>query len=99
MVENIDFKEIAPSLKSDVLAAQVVIYRALQLNKDRAIASMEELARRKKNGETFDYESYIKTELAKFPNIKNTTEDILKSSRMIESSLIGLAKLGKGNVG
>jgi len=52
---------------SDTLAAHVVVYRALKINKDIAIACMEELAKRKEDGDDFDFEAYIDTELAKVP--------------------------------
>lgn len=52
---------------SETLAAHVVVYRALKMNKDIAIACMEELAKRKSEGDSFDFDSYIETELAKIP--------------------------------
>lgn len=50
---------------SDALAAYVVAYRALGVNKELAVACMEELVKRRQNGDNFDFESYIETETAK----------------------------------
>jgi hypothetical protein len=52
---------------SDALAAHVVVYRALKINKDIAIACMKELAKRKEEGDDFDYETYIEEKLAEVP--------------------------------
>jgi hypothetical protein len=54
-----------------VLAANVVTYRALGINKQLAMLCMQELASRRKNGEEFDYESYIDEEVAKMPKTSN----------------------------
>jgi hypothetical protein len=44
---------------SKVLAAQVVAYRLININKELAIECMGELSSRRAAGEEFDYESYI----------------------------------------
>ncbi len=44
---------------SQALAAKVVSYRILNLNKEAAIEAMQELSRREANGDNFDYDSYI----------------------------------------
>tara|TARA_Y100000310_G_C20364424_1_gene660497 strand:+ start:14 stop:340 length:327 start_codon:yes stop_codon:yes gene_type:complete len=56
---------------SETLAAHVVLYRSLNMNKDIAIACMEELMKRKKNGDDFDFETHIDNEVAKVPKPKN----------------------------
>ena len=56
---------------SQSLAAYVVVYRALGMNKNIAIACMAELMKRKAVGDEFDFESYIEDELAKIPKPKN----------------------------
>ena len=61
-----DFKDIS----SDTLAAQVVVYKALGINKELAIQCMKELAVRRENGDLFEYEKYIETEVAKIPKIE-----------------------------
>ena len=56
---------------SETLAAHVVVYRALKMNKDIALACMKELAKRKEDGDGFDFEAYIEKELAKVPKPKS----------------------------
>ena len=65
---------------SKTLAAHVVAYRALKTNKDIALACMNELAKRKDDGDNFDYESYIEAELAKIPKPQG-----LNYAKMIEN--------------
>lgn len=55
---------------SESLAAQVVVYRSLGLNKEIAILCMAELARRRGLGEDFKYEEYIESEVAKIPRMQ-----------------------------
>jgi len=55
---------------SKTLAAIVMSYRALGLNKPQAIAAMQELAERKANGDDFDYETWIKEQLKNVPKVK-----------------------------
>ena len=57
--------ENIPSSKA--LAATVVVYRSLGFAKDEARKAMAELARRKADGDEFDYETFIKEELDKLP--------------------------------
>ena len=52
---------------SQALAAKVVCFRVLKMNKAQAIEAMEELSRRAAAGDTFDYESYIKEKVDKMP--------------------------------
>lgn len=56
---------------SKTLASYVVIYKALNIDKELALMSMNELARRRKLGEIFDYESFIDEEIAKMPKMRN----------------------------
>jgi hypothetical protein len=53
---------------SDMLAAEVVVYRLLGINKDRAIAAMQELSKREAEGDDFDYQSFINEKLAMAPD-------------------------------
>lgn len=57
------------SITSESLAAQVVAYRALKMNKEQAILAMAELGVRRAKGDTFEFEQFIDTELAKIPKI------------------------------
>ncbi len=56
MINN---NEDIKTTSSKVLAAQIVAYRLINTNKELAIKCMEELSRRRTEGEVFDYESYI----------------------------------------
>lgn len=48
-----------PFAESDSLAAYIILYRTLGLERDIAVLAMYELSRRRMDGEVFDYESYI----------------------------------------
>jgi hypothetical protein len=52
---------------SKTLAAIVVAYRSLGLQKDLARKAMEELHRRKESGDIFDFESYIQEKVSEVP--------------------------------
>ena len=56
---------------SKFLASQVIIYKSLGMNREFALACMQELARRKLAGDDFDYQSFISEELDKLPKIQN----------------------------
>jgi hypothetical protein len=60
MTNNDDEIKTAPS---KVLAAYVVAYRLINSNKDLAIKCMEELFRRRTEGEVFDFESYVEEKM------------------------------------
>lgn len=62
---------------SQALAAKIVAYRALGLFKDEARAAMIELAKRKNEGDDFDYEAYIKEKLDEVPKSQLNT-DVIK---------------------
>jgi hypothetical protein len=52
---------------SQLLAARVVLYRALGYEKEKAIEAMKELTLRKQAGDEFDFEQYISEKLQEFP--------------------------------
>ena len=68
--------------ESKVLAAQVVAYRALGLDRDGSILAMQELVKRKEAGDEFDYEKFIADELSQLakptglPNISFGLQEI-----------------------
>ena len=70
---------------SDALAAQVVLYRAVGLSKDIAMLCMAELVKREKDGDDFDYESFIEKHLADIPKPKNT--EYLKLIKGIKNNM------------
>jgi hypothetical protein len=65
--EEIDINEYCAKADSKALAAQVVVYRLLHINKELAKSCMEELTRRSNAGDQFDYEKYIEEKLASMP--------------------------------
>lgn len=73
-----------PQVDSKLLAAHIVVYRTLGIEKEFALACMEELARRRTLGEEFDYEIFIETEVAKIPKI-DELENITNLSRQIKN--------------
>ena len=86
-------KAAIPTAASANLAAYVVIYKSLGMDKDFAILCMEELAKRRAEGENFDYEGFIEREVAKIPKIE--TIDMLKISRGIMGNLDSLRDVVK----
>lgn len=82
------------SSSNENLAAQVVCYRILGLNKDFALMCMAELARRRELGDNFDYESFIEEEVKKMP--KEEMYDISKLSNNIKFNIHSLTEIIKG---
>lgn len=76
-------KSEIPQASSKVLAAHVVVYRTLGIEKDFAIACMEELVRRRAAGDDFDYEVFIDEEVKKIPKIDD--ESMAALSRQIHN--------------
>ena len=60
-----------PLAPVESLAAFVVVYRTLGIDKELAMACMRELAKRREDGCEFDYEGFIEVELAKMPQPQN----------------------------
>ena len=52
---------------SESLAAIIIAFRALHLYRDESRNAMIELMRRKKNGDTFDFEKFIAEKLNQLP--------------------------------
>jgi len=57
---------------SETLAAYVVMYKSLNINKELALKCMKELVKRREFGENFDYEAYIEKHLKEIPKMKGT---------------------------
>ena len=55
---------------SKTLAAHIVIFKVLGIDREIAILCMKELARRREYGQDFDYETFIEEELTKIPKMK-----------------------------
>jgi hypothetical protein len=73
------------TFNSKKLCQIILSYRYLKLNKELSIQCMEELGRRRANGDQFDFESYLK-EISKelpelnfsIPNIKDILLQAIK---------------------
>lgn len=52
---------------SEVLAIQVIAYRAFGSDKDGAEEAMNELSKRRLAGDSFDFESFIEEKIKDFP--------------------------------
>lgn len=60
-------KALTATTSSEALAAHVVAYRVLGIQKDFAVHCMQELSRRKDTGDLFDFEQYIEANVQKMP--------------------------------
>lgn len=71
---------------SKALAARIVVYRSLGIDKEDSLLCMKELAARRAEGEDFDYESFIEEELKKMPKSekKMNLNNILKSVKFFK---------------
>jgi len=70
---------------SKVLAAHVVVYRTLGINKELAKACMRELSSRK---DDFDHETFIEEKTAAMPKPKNM--DLVKVTKDIQNQVRNL---------
>ena len=80
-------------MTSDVLAAYVVAYKTIGIDKEFAIICMAELSRRRTLGEDFDFENFIEVELAKMPKMEHM--DIVKLSLGIKNNVEALKETVK----
>lgn len=70
---------------SDIkLADMVIAYRYFHIEEKRAIEAMEELAKRRENGNSFDYEEYIRSNLVSLPELKFSLSDIGKITDLLK---------------
>lgn len=88
MTINESLQESIKTSDSEALAAQVVIYRVLNLRKEIATLCMEELVLRRKNGEEFDYEDWIDKKVAEMPkpqglDLVNTSQQLVSAKKSI----------------
>lgn len=76
------------NVTNETLAAHVVVYRLIGVNKDLSIKCMEELVKRKNGGSDFDYEKYIKEELDKSPKQDKEQNQLLQNILKIDINQI-----------
>lgn len=70
--DDLDFSKFPDDLASVTmhgLCDIVITYRYLGMFKEYALSCMKELARRRTEGDDFDFETYIDAELSKLPKI------------------------------
>jgi hypothetical protein len=80
-------KNKIPTFSSEKLCQIIVCYRYLNSYKELATLCMQELGKRRENGDNFDYESYIEKSLLELPEINLQPVDI--------RSLMSNIRLGK----
>lgn len=66
--DDIDLPTIS-NYSSEELCNLIIAFRTLGVAKSAAIVAMEELAKRRLNGEIFNFEQYISDEVAKMPKL------------------------------
>jgi hypothetical protein len=94
-MESDKLKEHCASVTSKILASYVVVFRLLDINKELAIFSMEELDRRRIAGDDFDYESYIDEELKNSPPSKLGPKEKMNFGQIFKSINSMMGKNGK----
>lgn len=82
------------TVQSKVLASYVVAYRTLGYNKQLAILCMSELARRRKEGEDFEYEKFIDEEIQKVPKLQNLNLQSVMPQLLNIKSVLSKIKVG-----
>jgi hypothetical protein len=64
--------------KSETLAAHIVIYKTLNIDRETALLCMAELGRRRALGDEFDYETFIEAEVEKIPKVNSNLPELYK---------------------
>ena len=80
-LENFEFdldktKLEIPNFTSEKLCEIIVCYRYLNLYKELNVLAMEELSKRRLNGDSFDFENYIDNSYKELPAIDLSIPDI-----------------------
>lgn len=65
-----------PEFNSEKLCQIIVCERYFHLNKELAVSCMEELAKRRLAGDSFDFESYIDNSLKELPPLDFSMPDL-----------------------
>ena len=77
-----EIKALIPKQPATKLADIVISFRYLGLYKDLSVLAMEELANRRLNGDTFQYEKYIEDNLKSLPKLNfnlSSLDDLIKN--------------------
>ena len=70
------------NFSSPKLCSIIVANRYLNTNRQLAILAMQELAKRRDNGDLFDFEKEINDQLKDLPQINFNLNDLLKNFKM-----------------
>lgn len=65
-----------PNFSSEKLCSMIACHRYLGFSEEIAIASMEELGKRRINGDAFEFEQFIDNCLADLPPLSFNTPDL-----------------------
>lgn len=79
-----------PTFSQEKLCEIVVCERYFGCYKDLALQCMEELARRRINGEQFDFENYIEKSFNELPKLEFAVPDISAVLRQFIGKKVGL---------
>lgn len=79
-----------PTFSQEKLCEIIVCERYFGCYKDLALQCMEELAKRRINGEQFDFESYIEKSFNDLPKLEFTVPDISAVLRQFIGKKVGL---------
>lgn len=77
-----DFKDNLPKTSNTKLCEIVVANRYLGVMREEAIMCMEELARRRAEGDMFEYEKHIEQLLASLPKFNLDVKNLFKTPRI-----------------
>lgn len=77
-----EFQKNLPSMSQDKLCEIIVCFRYLGLMQSESILAMEELAKRRANGDFFDFEKRIEELKEGLPSINIDFNKVLKSFRI-----------------
>ena len=86
-----------PFTIAEDLAACVVVYRTLGIDKELAKTCMQELAKRRQGGLDFDYEAYIDSAIEQMP--KRQDMNLIQISKDIHKGVANNLKIGKLKMG
>lgn len=76
LFETDEIVKNVPTYTSKKLCSMIVCDRYIGIDEKIAVACMEELAKRRENGDDFDFESFIDQEFCKLPKLDFSVPDL-----------------------
>ena len=73
------FRENLPNMTDEHLCGVIVSFRYLGLLREQSLMAMEELAKRRANGDTFQFEEFVEEKLKTMPKLNTDMRSILKA--------------------